>query len=157
MFGDILRCPILGPLLPLFGISGNISSGCQSQSGFILIHIAGVNVMYIPWDPPLVLHMLTSWQPVCSWSLPHMHQQRWELTGIQTANHPHRRLTLCHCATQCLLAVSIFGWRVKTGVNRPLWIIVIRLRVTPGHLVSVKSQSIHHFTRPFLGFAALTS
>ena len=32
--------------------------------GFCLIHIfAEANVKYIPWDPPLVLHMLTSWQP----------------------------------------------------------------------------------------------
>ena len=30
-------CPILGPLVPLFWISGDISSGFQSQSGFCLI------------------------------------------------------------------------------------------------------------------------
>ena len=40
-------CPILGPLVPLFWISGNVSSGVQSQSG-CLIHIAEANVMYIP-------------------------------------------------------------------------------------------------------------
>ena len=52
-------CPILGPLVPLFWISGDVFSGFQSQSGFYLIHlihIGEVNVMYIPWDPPLVLH-----------------------------------------------------------------------------------------------------
>ena len=38
-------------------ISGDVSSGFQSQSGFCLIHIAEVNVMYIPWDPPRVLHI----------------------------------------------------------------------------------------------------
>ena len=30
-------CPILGPLVPLFWISGDVSSGFQSQSGFFLI------------------------------------------------------------------------------------------------------------------------
>ena len=31
-------CPFLGPLVPLFWISGDVSSGFQSQSGFCLIH-----------------------------------------------------------------------------------------------------------------------
>ena len=52
----------LGPLVSLFWISGDVSSGCQSQSGFCLIHIVEANVMYIHQDPPLVLHVLTSWQ-----------------------------------------------------------------------------------------------
>ena len=47
--------------------------------------------MYIPWDPPLVLHVLTSWRPACSRSLPHMHVQRWDLARIWTSNHPDRR------------------------------------------------------------------
>ena len=34
---------------------------------------AEVNVMHTPQDPPLQLHMLTSWQPAHSQSLPHMH------------------------------------------------------------------------------------
>ena len=54
---DTFTCPILGPLVPLFWISGDVSSGFQSQSGFCLIRIAEANVMYIPWDPPLVLHV----------------------------------------------------------------------------------------------------
>ena len=45
---DTFTCPILGPLVPLFWISGDVSSGFQSQSGFCLIHIAEANVMYIP-------------------------------------------------------------------------------------------------------------
>ena len=45
---DTFTCPILGPLVPLFWISGDVSSGFQSQSGFCLIHIADANVMYIP-------------------------------------------------------------------------------------------------------------
>ena len=39
-------CPILGPLVPLFWISGDVSSGFQRQSGFCLIRIAEANVMY---------------------------------------------------------------------------------------------------------------
>ena len=38
---------------------------------------AEVNVMYIPWDPPLVLHLLTTWWPAHSRSCPHILLQRW--------------------------------------------------------------------------------
>ena len=41
-------CSFLGLLVPLFWIAGGISSRFQSQSGFCLIRIAEVNVMYIP-------------------------------------------------------------------------------------------------------------
>ena len=52
-----------GHWYPWFG-SLVTSPGFQSQSGFCLIHIfAEANVMYIPQDPPMVLHMPTSWQP----------------------------------------------------------------------------------------------
>ena len=30
-------CPFVGPLIPLFWTSGDVSSGFQSQSGFCLI------------------------------------------------------------------------------------------------------------------------
>ena len=40
-------CPILGPLVPLFWISGDVFSGFQSQSSFCLISIPEANVMYI--------------------------------------------------------------------------------------------------------------
>ena len=46
-----------GPLVHLFWISGDVSSGFQSPNGFCLIRIAEVNVLYIPSDPPLVLHI----------------------------------------------------------------------------------------------------
>ena len=45
------------PLVPLFWISSDVSSGFQSQSGFTLICIVEGNVLCIPWDPPLVLHI----------------------------------------------------------------------------------------------------
>ena len=93
-------CPFWGTLVPLFWISGDVSSGLQSQSAFSLIHFfAEVKVMYIPQDPPLVLHVLTSWQPACSRSLPHMHVMRWDLAQIRTGNHPHRSQTRYHYAS----------------------------------------------------------
>ena len=45
-FSDTFTCPILGPLVPLFWISSDVSSGFQSQSGFCLIIIAEANIMY---------------------------------------------------------------------------------------------------------------
>ena len=66
-----------GPLVPLFWISGDISSGFHSQNGFCLICIVEANVMYIPQDPPLMLNLLTSWQPARSRSCPHILLQRW--------------------------------------------------------------------------------
>ena len=35
---DTYTCPILKPLVPLFWISGDASSGFHCQSGFCLIH-----------------------------------------------------------------------------------------------------------------------
>ena len=60
---------------------------------------AEANVIYIPWDPSLVLHLPTSWWPACSRSLPHMHQQRWDLARPRMGNHPDRRRTRYHCAS----------------------------------------------------------
>ena len=45
----------LGPLVPLFWISGDVSSVFTKQSGFCLICIAEANVMYIPCDPVILL------------------------------------------------------------------------------------------------------
>ena len=76
----------------LFWISGDVSSGFQSQSGFCLIcYFVEADVMYIPQDSPLVLHLPTSWQPAHSRSLPHTHVQRWDLAQIRTCSHMNRR------------------------------------------------------------------
>ena len=48
VLADTFTCPFLGPLVPLFWISGELPSGFQSQSGFCLIRIAETNAMYIP-------------------------------------------------------------------------------------------------------------
>ena len=60
----------------LFWISGDVSSGVKARVGSALFAFAEANVMYIPQDPPLVLHLPTSWQPAHSRSLTHMHVQR---------------------------------------------------------------------------------
>ena len=58
LFGGHIHTSCLGPLVPLIWISGDASSWFQSQSGFCLIRFfAEVNVTYMPWNPPLVLHI----------------------------------------------------------------------------------------------------
>ena len=70
----------------------------SNQSGFCFIHyFVEVNVMYSAWDPPLVLHMPTSWQPVLQpVTSPHASA---EVEWIWTGNHLHRRQTRYHCAS----------------------------------------------------------
>ena len=54
-------------LIPLFWITCNVfPSGFQIKPEWVLPYLlvcGGKNVIYIPWDPPLVLYLLTSWQP----------------------------------------------------------------------------------------------
>ena len=55
--------------------------------------------MYNPQDPPLVLNVLTSWQPAAQpVTSPHA-EQRWNLAQIQMGDHPNRRRTCYHCAS----------------------------------------------------------
>ena len=41
-------CPVLGPLVPLFWISGDVSSGFQSQSGLPYSHCGGKRNVHSP-------------------------------------------------------------------------------------------------------------
>ena len=50
-------CPFVGPLIPLFWTSGDVSSGFQSQSGQPHLNLAEVYMIYIPGDSPLVKHL----------------------------------------------------------------------------------------------------
>ena len=52
----------MGHLIPLFWTSGDISSGFQSQSGQTHLCLAEAYVLHIPWDSPLVWHLLTRGQ-----------------------------------------------------------------------------------------------
>ena len=63
-----------------FWIFGDVSLGFKARVGSALFAIfAEANVMYIPQDLPLVLHLPTSWRLARSRSLRHMHVQRWDL------------------------------------------------------------------------------
>ena len=77
LWADTFTSPILGPL-PLFWISGDVSFRFQIQSGICLNCIAEANIIYIPWDPPLVLHIanlltvnIVGWW--CKMDLPYLH------------------------------------------------------------------------------------
>ena len=41
-------CPILGSVVSLFWITGDVSSGFQNRVGSVLFTFVEVNVMYIP-------------------------------------------------------------------------------------------------------------
>ena len=72
-----------GHWYPCFGFLVTSPLGFKARVGSALFAIfAEANVMYIPQDSPLVLHLLTSWWPARSRSLPHMHVQRWDLAQI---------------------------------------------------------------------------
>ena len=83
-----------------FGFLVTSPLGFKARVGSALFAIfAEANVMYIPQDSPLVLHLPTSWQPARSRSLPHMHVQRWDLARFRTCNRTNRRRTRYHCAS----------------------------------------------------------
>ena len=65
-----------GHWYPCFGFLVTSPLGFKARVGF-LIRIAEANVMYVPWDPPLVLHLPTYWLPACIRSCPHILFQRW--------------------------------------------------------------------------------
>ena len=55
-FADTYTYSILGPLVPLV----TSALGFKARVGSALFAFVEVNEMYIPRDPPLVLHLLTS-------------------------------------------------------------------------------------------------
>ena len=59
----------VGSLIPMFWTSGDVPSGFQSQSGQPLSCLAEAYILHIPWDSPLVQHLLAAepaWQLSCS-------------------------------------------------------------------------------------------
>ena len=84
-----------GHWYPCFGFLVTSPLGFKARVGSALFAIfAEANVMYIPQDSPLVLHLPTSCR-----SLPHMHVQRWDLAQIRTCNCTNRRRMRYHCAS----------------------------------------------------------
>ena len=93
-------CPMLGHWFPCLGFLVMSPLGFKARVGSALFTcFTEPNIMYIPRDPPLVLHLLSldSWQR--SQSLSHMHQPRWYLAQIRTGNHQHRRQMRYHCVS----------------------------------------------------------
>ena len=89
-----------GHWYPCFGFLVTSPLGFKARVGSALFAIfVEANVMYIPQDSPLVLHLPTSWWPVRSRSLPHMHVQRWDLARFRTCDRTNRRRTRYHCAS----------------------------------------------------------
>ena len=53
--------------------SGNVSSGFQSQSGQPYLHLVEVYMIYVPWDSPLVWHLLPVYMAsIAAGHFPHM-------------------------------------------------------------------------------------
>ena len=77
-------CPFLGPLVPLFWISGDVSFGFQSQSGLPYSHCGGECNVHSPRSTSgatLADLLVAGMQPVLS---PHTVDSRGEVAGIQT-------------------------------------------------------------------------
>ena len=60
-FLEIKQLIFVGPLIPLFWTSGDVSSGFQSQSEQPYLHLVEAYMLHIPRDSPLVQH-LSRWQ-----------------------------------------------------------------------------------------------
>ena len=107
---DTFTCPMLGSLADTdisssSWISGDVSSRFQSQRWFCLIHIIEINVIYIPWDPYLVLHIAnllmvsidrSMLPPTCTLSKP------WFGIEPQPLAKEPRALPLCYTSFSCL-------------------------------------------------------
>ena len=111
-----------GHWYPCFGFLVMSPLGFKARVGSALFAIfAEANVMYIPQDSPLVLHLPTSWQPVHSRSLPHMHVQRWDLARFRMCNRTNRRRTRYHCASDPATLADLFDIKLTASlVHIPL-------------------------------------
>ena len=96
--------PCLGFLVtsPL-GFKARVCSALFAQSG-------GIRYMF-----PEIHFWCYTCQPLdsqqCSRSLPHMHQQRWDLAQIRTSDRSYRRRTRYHWASDSALwLVFFFNW-----------------------------------------------
>ena len=68
--------------------------------------------MYIPQDSPLVLHLPTSWRPVRSRSLPHMHKcigGTWLRFERATARTEDERATIVPATRLSVVNLPVLG------------------------------------------------
>ena len=79
-------CPFVGPLMPLFRTSGDVSSGFQSQSGFCLIQTCGgvCNIRSLRFTSGAT-HLLVYNASIAASRLPHMRVSA--VVGCQDLNH----------------------------------------------------------------------
>ena len=59
--------------------------------------------------------MLTSYWPAHRQSPRHMHVQRWDLAWIRTGNHPDRRQTRYHCASELAINIKSIHYYMVLG------------------------------------------
>ena len=139
-------CPSLGPLVPLFWISCDISSVFQSQSAFCLIcfFFAEVNVIYIPIDTPLVQHMLISWwlaaQPVTS--LHTSAEVGLRLEQAITLTEDERATIVPAIRPRCYsIYLFVYHWKVTVQLTR---IEYLRLHLLPSTVSSLANGCRTH-------------
>ena len=89
-------CAFWGHWYHFFSLLMTSPLGFKSQSEVLpyFAIFAESNVMYLSQDSPLVLHLQKSWQPARSWSLPHMHVQRWDLGSDSIRAYRMNRITI---------------------------------------------------------------
>ena len=83
--------PVFEFLVTPLGFKARVGSALFALSG-------GICYTY----PEIHFWCYTCWplgSQQCSRSLPHMHQQRWNLAWIWMGDHPYRRRTRYHCAS----------------------------------------------------------
>ena len=127
----------MGPLMPLFWTSGDVSSGFQDQSGQPYSHLVEAYVLHVPWDSALVLHLLTS---ADLYHIPAIKHWWGDPIARQTNALP---IELCLqfelCITQCVGPCIILLWSQHDNISyRKRGVHVIRpvmglpLTVVPG-------------------------
>ena len=107
--------PFVGPLIPLFWTSGDISSfGFQSQSGQPYSHLVEACMLHVPWDSPLVWHLPTSWQPAWqpNWSLLHRSTCEQALVGLTTGTY----CTADKCSTDWAMLAQLISSLLKSKI-----------------------------------------
>ena len=112
------RVFFMGPLMPLFWISGDVSSGFQSQHWQLYLHLAEVYVLHVPWDSPLVQHLPTSQWPAWQLSQSSPHTCKQALVGLGWE-------------TYCSTGKCSTDWAMLAGTRSETFLLLVLWVVTP--------------------------